>query len=79
MAISSGTLPIFEETCLEWMRRLTNDQSDEAMKIRDDAHMLLLEVREWRNVLPTPVERLKTISKVLEMHRRAFEYATRRL
>lgn len=77
MPISSSALPIFEETCAVWHRRLINDESIEASKIRVDALLLLYEVREWKMICPTPDERLKTISKVLEMHRRALEYVTR--
>lgn len=77
MAISTGSLPIFEETCAEWLRRLVDDNSAAASELRCEARRLIASLQDWRHTAPSEAARAETLSKVFDFHRRALEYATR--
>ena len=77
MAISSSTIPIFEETCREWVRRLRDDTSANGIRIREDAEQLIQELAIWHHMRPTEEERVRVLRDVLSLHRRALDHTTR--
>ena len=69
--ISSNSLPILEETCLEWLRRLAGDPSQRALMFRCEAQGLVAYLRTWRARRPSDKERTGAVQRVMDFHSRA--------
>lgn len=79
----SGTLATFESTCAELIAKLdlvvaALGLDDEGREIEHEARELLTVFRAWRVRAPTPDDRSTGIARVLDLHRRAEDYLTRR-
>lgn len=78
MPIDIEMLPIFEDTCYEWLRRLNEDRSFRASFLRCEARVLQDLLRSWRFIPPAnDAERVKAIDAVMSLHRRCLEYITK--
>ncbi len=75
---SSDSFPVFENTCLEWLRRLQDDCSPQACALKLEAQALVARLRSWTLSPPDPGSRSHTLADVMELHRRCHEYATRK-
>jgi hypothetical protein len=71
---SSESLPLFEKTCGEVLSRLQGDASPQADAFAMEAQQLLNTLQLWKKDVPPPTERSETITKVMDLYRRAMEY-----
>lgn len=74
---TTGQAPIFSEKAVEIARRLEGDDGDEARAIRAEALALEGFFNRWKIEHPTNEDRVAAIMKLMDLSRRAMEYASR--
>jgi hypothetical protein len=73
---SSASLPLFEKSCAEVLSRLQGDPSPQASAFAIEAQELLNILQTWKKNVPAAADRAETVTKVMELYRRAMDYVT---
>lgn len=74
--MSSSSLPLFENSCLEMLKRLEGDPSAAAEVLRREAQGHLDTLLSWKASAPSGEQRSHTATAVMDLYRKVLEHTT---
>ena len=73
----SGTLAVFEQTCVEALGKLDAlPVSEASVDLRREAIALAAMFRSWTTHSPQPAERAAAVTRLMDLHRAVAELAS---